>query len=201
LIDTHAGKGINGGLGTAHAGQAPHTVFYVENPEISSLLDVAVSTGATTVAPVTETEMVTFAQFTDPFGNLVGLVQGDGSTNVSTGDNPPVDWFELSCTEPERAWDYYRELFGWAIEGSAGEQFVHGEIDTGGRVRGGIGSSPDGRPHVAIYASVDDVHKYLERAESLGGSTAVPATQVDEHTTIALFVDPQGTTFGIYAEH
>jgi predicted enzyme related to lactoylglutathione lyase len=201
LIDTHSGKGMNGGLGAIDGAQAPHTVFYVENPDISSVLDAAVSSGATTVVPVTETEMVTFAQFTDPFGNLVGLVQGDGSTNVSAGDNPPVDWFELSCTEPEKAWDYYRELFGWTVEGNAGGQFVHGEVDTGSQVRGGIGSSPDGRPHVALYAAVSDVQKYLEVAESLGGSIVMPATQVDEHTTIGLILDPQGTTFGIYAGH
>jgi predicted enzyme related to lactoylglutathione lyase len=197
LIDTHAGRGINGGLGTTED-QTAHVVFYVENPDISVLLENAVAMGATSVVPVTETEMVTFAQFTDPFGNLIGLVQGDGATNVSAGDNAPVDWFELSCTEPEKAWDFYRELFGWVVEGTTGEEFVHGEVDTGSGVRGGIGSSPDGRPHVALYAAVDDVQKYLERAEPLGATTAMPPTKVDEHTTIAVFVDPQGTSFGLY---
>jgi uncharacterized protein len=200
LIDTHAGKGINGGLGATEGGQASHAVFYVENPDIASLLEKAVSTGSTSVVPVTETDMVTFAQFTDPFGNLIGLVQGDGATNVSAGDNAPVDWFELSCTEPEKACDYYRELFGWVVEGNMGEDFVHAQVDAGGSVRGGIGSSPDGQPHVALYASVDDVQKYVERAESLGAKTVMPPTKVDKHTTIAAFVDPQGTTFGIYTE-
>jgi predicted enzyme related to lactoylglutathione lyase len=199
LIDTLSGSGINGGLGATEGGQAPHALFYVENADIESLLEKAVSTGSTSVVPVTETDMVTFAQFTDPFGNLIGLVRGEGTTNVSAGDNAPVDWFELSCTEPERAWDYYRALFGWVIEGDMGGQFVHAEVDAGGGIRGGIGSSPDGQPHVALYASVDDVQKYLERAESLGAEPVMPPTKVDEHTTIAAFVDPQGTTFGIYA--
>jgi predicted enzyme related to lactoylglutathione lyase len=199
LIDTHAGTGINGGLG-ATEGRAAHAVFYVENPDIAAVLDTAVSMGATPVVPVTETEMVTFAQFTDPFGNLVGLVQGDGATNVSAGHNAPVDWFEVSCSEPEKAWEFYRGLFGWVIEGDMGGQFVHAQVDAGGQVRGGIGSSPDGTPHVALYASVDDVQRYVERAESLGATTVMPPTKVDETTTIAAFVDPQGTMFGIYAE-
>jgi uncharacterized protein len=198
LIDTHAGGGMNGGLG-ATEGQAAHAVFYVENPDITSLLDTAVSMGATSVVPVTETDMVTFAQFTDPFGNLIGLVQGDGATNVSAGDNAPVDWFEVSCAEPEKAWDFYRGLFDWTVEGDMGGPFLHAQVNAGGGVRGGIGSSPDGRPHVALYASVDDVRTYLERAESLGATTAMPPTKVDEHTTIAVFVDPQGTMFGVYA--
>lgn len=197
LIDTHAGKGINGGLGAA---DAAHAVFYVENPDIAQPLEAAVSLGATTVVPVTETEMVTFAQFTDPFGNLVGLVQGDGTTNVSAGDNPPVDWFELSCTEPQKACDFYRQLFGWAVDSSMEGDFVHAQVDTGGAFRGGIGSSPDGQPHVVLYAAVDDVHKFLERAETLGASVAMEAAKVDEHTTIGAFIDPQGAMFGVYTE-
>ena len=200
LIDTHAGSGINGGIGQTREDQPPQSVFYAENPDIKALLEKAESLGGKVVVPVTEIpDMVTFAHFTDPFGNLVGLVQGDGNTNVSAGDNPPVDWFELSCSEPEKAWDFYGELFGWAIKADPGEHFVHGSVDTGGGIHGGIGGSPDGQPHVALYASVDDLQKYLERAESLGGKATMPPTQVDPHTSIAMFVDPQGTSFGIYA--
>jgi predicted enzyme related to lactoylglutathione lyase len=49
-----------------------------------------------------------------------------------------------------------------------------------------------------MYASVDDVNKYLERAESLGGTAVMQPMQVDEHTWIAAFLDPQGTMFGLY---
>jgi len=201
LIDTHAGSGMNGGIGQTREGQPPHTVFYAENPDIQALLDTAESLGATTVVPVTVVpEMVTFAQFTDPFGNLVGLAQGDGSTNVSDGSNPPVDWFELSCSEPQKAWTFYSELFGWTISGGEGAGFVHGGVEPGaGSVRGGIGSTPDGEPHVTLYASVQDLQPYVDRAASLGGTVIMPSMQVDDHTTIALFADPQGTTFGVYA--
>lgn len=200
LIDTHAGSGINGGIGQTREGQPPHAVFYVENPDIHALLDRAGELGATTAVPMTEVpDMVTFAQFTDPFGNLVGLVQGDGSTNVSAGDNAPADWFELSCAEPEKAWDFYAQLFGWSIKRDEGEGPVHGQVDAGGGIRGGIGGSPDGLPHAAMYASVTDLATCLRRAEKLGGAVVMPAIKVDEHTSIAMFADPQGSTFGIYA--
>ncbi len=200
LIDTHAGSGCNGGIGRTREGQPPHVVFYVENPDIDALLGRAGDMEASVVVPVTVIpDMATFAQFTDPFGNLVGLVQGDGSTSVSPGDNPPVDWFELSCTEPKKAWDFYGELFGWQITGGEGEGFVHGGVETGGSVRGGIGSSPDGQPHVAMYASVNDLAAYLTRAESLGGAAILQPMQVDDHTHIAALADPQGTMFGIYS--
>ena len=203
LIDTHAGSGINGGIGQIREGQAPHSVFYAENPDIQALLDKAEKLGAKTVAPVTEIpDMVTFAQFTDPFGNLIGLVKGPGEVKISDGKNPAVDWVEISVAEPKKAWDFYNKLFGWKIEeGSApeGQGFLHGSIDTGGPgARGGIGSSPDGQPQVTIYAAVDDIQKYLDRAENLGAKTVMPPTQVDPHTHISIFVDPQGTSFGLY---
>lgn len=203
LIDTHAGKGINGGFGKAREGQPPTSVFYAEDPDIQAVLDKAESLGAKTVVPVTEIpEMVTFALFADPFGNVVGLVQGDGSVRVSEGDNPPVDWVLAACTEPERAWDFYRRLFGWKIEGGpAGEDsdLLHANIDTGSAgAQGGISNSPDGRPRVMIYARVVDLQEYLDRAEKLGGSVDVPPTKVDEHISFAAFKDPQGTAFGLY---
>jgi len=114
-------------------GQSPGSIFYVEDPDIQGLLDKAGSLGAKTVTPVTEIpDMVTFALFADPFGNVIGLVKGDETVKVSGGDNPAVDWFEVFCSEPQRAWEFYRALFGWKIEGSESEGLVHGQVDTGG---------------------------------------------------------------------
>jgi predicted enzyme related to lactoylglutathione lyase len=203
LIDTHAGRGINGGFGKPPEGQEAHSIFYAQTPDIQGLLDKASALGSKTVVPVTEIpEMVTFATFTDPFGNLIGLIKGDESesVDVSAGDNPPVDWFELSCSEPQKAWDFYRDLFGWTIDRQEGDGFVHGGVESGsGAVKGGIGSSPSGTPQMILYAFVEDLSKYLERAEGLGAKTVMPSTKVDDHTHIAVFTDPQGNTFGLYA--
>jgi predicted enzyme related to lactoylglutathione lyase len=81
-----------------------------------------------------------------------------------------------------------------------GDGPIHGSFDTGGSVgaRGGIGSSPDGEPRVDIYAAVDDLAKYLERAAGHGGTVVMPAMKVDDETEIAMFNDPQGGTFGLY---
>jgi predicted enzyme related to lactoylglutathione lyase len=197
LLDTFSGGGINGGIGTTREGRMAHNVIYVEGPDIQALLDKAESMGAKTVVPRTA-DMVTFAQFTDPMGNLIGLVEGDGSTRVSDGDNPQVNWFEIASVEPKRSWDFYRELFGWDIKESSGDGYVHGGVDTGQGIPGGIGSSQSGKPGSHVYAQVDDLHKYLERAGTLGGKTIVEPMPVDPETSIALFVDPQGNTFGLY---
>jgi uncharacterized protein len=203
LIDTHSGKGINGGIGKTQEGQPPSSTVYVEGPDIQALLDKAERLGTKTIVPVTEIpDMATFALVADPWGVVLGLVKGEGEVKISDGDNPPMDWVEIGTPEPQKAWDLYRELFGWKIEGSEipGGQGFHGQIDTGGPgARGGIGSSPDGKPRVTLYAAVDDLQKYLERAEALGAKTIMEPMKVDEHTSIALFGDPQGVLFGLYS--
>jgi predicted enzyme related to lactoylglutathione lyase len=203
LIDTHAGKGINGGIGRSQDGK-PSVLFYVEAPDIKALLETAESSGAKTVVPVTSIpDLVTFATFLDPQGNLIGMVQSDDQQQgpgVSAGDNPDVSWFELRCADPQAAWDFYGNLFGWQVKKSEAGQPVYGEVldETRRGISGGIGSSQDGQPHVNLYAQVDDLHKYMERAESLGGKAVVPPMDVGEGTSIAMFTDPQGTWFGLY---
>jgi len=202
LIDTHSGHGMNGGVSEPPPDAQPGSIFYAEDGDIRSKLARANLLGAKTLMEVTETPMVTFAVFADPWGNAIGLVRGDGEAEVSEGGNPAVDWVEIGCSEPEKACDFYRELFGWTIEGDEpgeGGQ-VHAGFRTGSEVgaRGGIGSSRDGQPHVDIYAHVDDVAKYVERVEPAGGMVVMPATQVDGETQIAMFTDPTGNTFGLY---
>jgi len=205
LIDTHAGKGINGGIMQTLEGQQPFVAIYAESNDIQALLDKAESLGAKTVVPVTKMEMVTFAMFTDQDGNVIGLVQNDPAQQgpgVSPGQNPRVGWFEILGPDPKRAWDFYSQLFGWTIKDISGEGFVYGQVDTGSGkgIPGGIGSSPDGKGHVNVYAYVDDLQKYLDRADSLGGKTTLPPTQMGPETTIALLEDPQGTGFGLVLE-
>ena len=205
LVDTNGGAGMNGGISTPPSGWEPGTVFYVADPDIQALLDRAVSMGATTLTPVTEIpNRVTYAAFSNTWGNRIGLLKGDATgAEVSSGDGVPVDWVEIGCSEPLRAAEFFAGVFGWTFNtdmtGEGGGP-VHAGFDTGaGDVRGGVGSSQDGRPRIDVYAHVDDVGRYLTGVEDLGGTVTMPAMKVDEHTEIGLFTDPQGTGFGLYS--
>jgi len=205
LVDTHGGGGANGGVSSPPTGWDAGTVFYVADADIQAKLDAAVSMGAKVLAPVTEIpEMVTFAAFTDPWGNRIGLLKGDATgAEVSAGEGAPVDWVEIGCGEPQKAAEFYAGLFGWTfttdMEGESGGPVHAGFVPGAGSVRGGVGGTQDGSPRVDVYARVDDVAKFLTRAEELGGKAIMPAMQVDEHTVIGMFADPQGTTFGLYS--
>lgn len=196
MIDTHAGSGINGGIGT---GQGPNTVlFYAETPDPQKLLDKATKLGGKTVMPVTEIpEIVTFAHFQDPEGNIVGLVKTTDTPQggVSAGSNPAIDWFEIVGKDPQALKKFYKSLFGWKI---SEDDYGHVEAGTKKRgIAGGIGPSPSGRPMTTVYANVDDLEKYVERAESLGAKTLVPPMDAG-NIRISQFADPSGFVFGLY---
>ena len=72
MVDTDSPAGIAGSIGKA---QGPNQLtFYIEAADLQSQLDRVESFGGKTVIPVTEIpDVVTFAQFADPDGNVVGL--------------------------------------------------------------------------------------------------------------------------------
>jgi uncharacterized protein len=66
--------GIGGGIGDSQHGN--YVTVYVEVADPQAMLDEIERKGGQTVVPVTEIpNMVTFAQFRDPEGNVVGLVK------------------------------------------------------------------------------------------------------------------------------
>lgn len=197
--DGHGHHGINGGLGKAQEGAAGGTVVYVECPDIQAVLDRAETLGATVVLPRTETEMVTFAMFTDPQGMAVGLAEGEGTSGVTAGENAPVTWFELTYPDAPKAWAFFRELFGWEITDVSGEGVVYGMVDTGTEagIPGGVGGSFDGGTHSRVYAQVDDLEGALQKADGLGATVTLQPTRVAEDTTIGMIEDPHGNEFGL----
>jgi uncharacterized protein len=74
IVD-NGGEGINGGVGQSPNG--PHVTWYVQVEDIDKALEKAESLGGKTVMPKEKIgDMVTLGLFTDPEGNLVGLVEG-----------------------------------------------------------------------------------------------------------------------------
>jgi len=74
MVD-NGGQGINGGISD---GEPPHAMFYIEVSDTDAYLKKIEGMGGKIVHP-TEVipNMVTFALFSDPEGNLVGLVKAE----------------------------------------------------------------------------------------------------------------------------
>jgi hypothetical protein len=71
---TAGGDGINGGIGPAQG--IPGVTFYVRVPDLDAVLRrVGEMGGGTAVPPTHIPDMVTFAVFTDPEGNRIGIIK------------------------------------------------------------------------------------------------------------------------------
>lgn len=68
--------GIGGGVGQGPDGYEGHVTFYVAVPDVEEALQKAESLGGTRVmGPENIMDMVELGQFTDPEGNLIGVVK------------------------------------------------------------------------------------------------------------------------------
>jgi len=111
---------------------------------------------------------------------------------------PVVHW-EINARDANRAKEFYSSLFGWKI--NSNNPMNYGIVNTGSKLgaNGGIGqtSGTTPAPTVTFYVQVKDLQAYLNKAESLGGRTVMPPTEIPGMVTLAMFSDPEGNTIGL----
>jgi uncharacterized protein len=77
MVKAPGGPSIGGGIGST--ADVPRATFYVWVPSIDVALDKAAALGGHAVMPRTDMGMVVMGQFRDPEGNVIGLVEGEGT--------------------------------------------------------------------------------------------------------------------------
>jgi uncharacterized protein len=105
--------------------------------------------------------------------------------------------FEVGAADDGPLVAFYGELFGWALQGLSGGGYTLIDTRGGGGINGGIGRSQTGEPWSAFYVETDDLQGTLGRANALGGTTAMPVTDLGGAVTIAMFRDPDGLLVGL----
>ncbi len=76
LVEAEGEGSIGGGIGAVQEGAAGHVTFYVEVDDLQSYLNKAKSLGGEIIVPPTEIpNFVTFALFSDPEGNIIGMIK------------------------------------------------------------------------------------------------------------------------------
>jgi predicted enzyme related to lactoylglutathione lyase len=113
----------------------------------------------------------------------------------------PVVHFEIAGKDGKKLQEFYGKLFDWKIE--VDPAMDYGMVDTGGEggINGGIfqaqGEMP---PYLTFYIQVDDLQAYLDKAQSLGGTTIVPPTPIANIGAFAMFHDPEGNLVGLFKD-
>ncbi len=75
MVSTPNGEGIGGGVGPGFDGTS-RVMVYVQVPDLWAALDQVTALGGTTVMEPQDVGGVSLAQFTDPTGNVIGLIKG-----------------------------------------------------------------------------------------------------------------------------
>jgi uncharacterized protein len=114
--------------------------------------------------------------------------------------SPVVQW-QIVAKDPDSVTKFYAALFGWTVQ--TNNALGYRTVDTGsGRgINGGVWPSPpEGHNLVQLFVEVDDVAAYAAKAEKLGATIIVPATEMPDGDALAIAVDPSGLSFGIYRQ-
>jgi len=117
---------------------------------------------------------------------------------------PRVVHFEIHAENPERAVEFYKNLFGWEITKWSGPQ-EYWLIKTGPDNQRGINGGMirrhgtiDGNAVIAYVCTVEvaSVDATAQKATVLGGTIVVPKMPIPGIGWLAYAKDPEGNIFG-----
>ena len=112
---------------------------------------------------------------------------------------PRVVHFEISADDPQRAIDFYQNVFGWSIskwDGPVDYWLVMTGKDEPG-IDGAIQRRDDPSAHVTYVIDVPSVDEFTSKVLASGGEIAVPKMAVPGVGYTAYFRDTEGNVFGI----
>jgi predicted enzyme related to lactoylglutathione lyase len=185
----------------------PMWLPYISVASADESAEAAARAGGTVKAPPFDVmDLGRMAVISDPTGATFALWQA--KSNPGTGikhANGTVVWADLNTSDPARAAEFYRTLFGWQIlagkdKGPAGPD-DYGHIVNGEEFIGGVlphGAHPAGvPPHWLIYFGVPDCDGAV--AETIGehGRVLVNVKTMEGTRKYAVLTDPQGAAFAV----
>lgn len=114
--------------------------------------------------------------------------------------NHSVVHMDIPANDPATASKFYADLFDWNIQVDQAFDYHMFQAEPGpggGFVK--VGENPPYKPgEVLIYVSSDDIDATLAKAESLGGKTLLPKTEIPHTGWFAFFADPTGNRIGLF---
>ncbi|MGH7545734.1 MAG: VOC family protein [Gemmatimonadota bacterium] len=186
-------------------GAPPSWISYVAVPDVDETARRAAKLGGKALrAPEDIPEVGRFAAIADPQGAVLCAFRGLPEMEGHGG--PPgigeFTWHELATTDPEGAFRYYSELFGWEKSDAMdmGDAGVYQIYALEGTQLGGIYRKPAGMPGPPdwlYYINIRDVKPAVEQVKKLGGRVLHGPAEVPGGWIVQC-LDPQGAAFALY---
>jgi predicted enzyme related to lactoylglutathione lyase len=108
--------------------------------------------------------------------------------------------FELGASDPARAVEFYKNVFGWEAQKWGAEEYwlmKTGSAPEAG-IDGAILRNKDSQPRTVNSIQVTSLEESAEKVESHGGKVVVPKMTIPGVGYVAYCTDTEGNIFGIY---
>jgi uncharacterized protein len=187
----------------AQEGQPTAWASYVTVDDVDATTRRAGALGATAmVEPFDVLQAGRMAVLQDPTGAVFAVWQPRDHIGASIVNGPgALSLNQLNTSDPERAQEFYAQLFGWRAEPAPGGDQPYWGLFLGERLNAGMMQlQPEmgAPPHWLVYFGTDDIDAAAERIGGSGGTVMVPKTEVPGGR-ILVAQDPQGAVFALLA--
>ena len=197
------GKNV-AGLGPQQNPDAPpYWTTYITVADVEKTAALASENGGAVLAePFDVLDAGRMAVLLDSVGAAVSIWQPINHIGAQVVNEPGAFcWNELNVRDPDAAKAFYGALFGWEAVTDPAAAGAYFEWKLGGKTIGGMLPMNDEWPaemptHWMVYFATDDTDATAAKATELGGSVAVPPTDIAPGR-FAVLHDPQGALFSV----
>lgn len=111
----------------------------------------------------------------------------------------PVMQFQLLAKYPEKAAEFYCNLFQWSVDSNNSLGYRALKTNSGQGIDGGIWPAPpEGHAMVQLFVQVENVAATADNAKSLGGNIVMPPQVLPDGDEMAIILDPEGIPVGLF---
>ena len=184
-------------------GVPPHWMSYVATANADETTEKAKAAGATILKePFDVFTLGRMSVIQDPTGAVFSTWQAmDNKGSAVWGVENAVVWNELGTNDPQKAGEFYSNLFGWTRQKFPDSPIDYTIFNNDDKGIGGMyqitpemGPIP---PHWLVYFAVDDCDVKVQKATGLGAKVMKPAEDIPGVGRFAILIDPQGAAFAL----
>jgi len=198
------GQAVAGMGPIMNEGQPPAWTTYVSVADADATVAAAKAAGGTVfLEPMDVLDVGRMAIFADPTGAVIAVWQPRAHIGAGLVNEPnTLCWNELATRDIAAAKTFYGAVFGWTgatNDMGGGMTYTEWKLNdrtVGGMMEMGANFPPQVPPHWLTYFATDDCDAIVAKAQGLGASVMVPATDI-QPGRFAVLADPQGAVFAV----
>jgi uncharacterized protein len=202
------GAPVSGLLGlpeeARRSGLRPSWLGYVGVDDVDEVAERIEALGGAVHVPPTETPNISrFCVAADPQQATFALfkwLDADHEQPAELSTPGRVGWHELLAADWEKAWVFYRALFGWQkVDADSSAMGTYHLFSAGGEPIGGMFTKPPAAPvpFWLYYFNVGDIDAAIRRVKACGGTIIEGLIEVPGDRWIVQCADPQGALFAL----